>query len=137
MKKSVVILIALIYVAAIAVVSFFGLQFKVFNQVIPVSEIVIDNKDLMESPLYSTPYAIIELNDNGIAHYQIKCTVLPVEATNTDVTYAYDKQSTVASVDENGLVTFTGPGLLEVKIIPSYGSDVSAKITVLARMKKN
>lgn len=137
MKKSVVILIAIIYVAAIAVVSFFGLQFKVFNQVIPVSEIVIDNKDLKESPYYPTPYATVYLDENGRAQYQIKCTVLPVEATNTNVTYAYDRQSAVASVDENGLVTFTGVGLLEIKLIPSDGSDVSAKITIVARAKSN
>jgi hypothetical protein len=130
MKKSVVILIALIYVAAIAVVSFFGLQFKVFNQVVPVSSIVIDNKDLKYIEGNPTPTAIIHLNEDGVAHYQIKCTVLPVEATNTKVYYSYDYQSQIASVDENGLVTFTGIGILEVTIIPQDGSDVSAKIKI-------
>jgi hypothetical protein len=132
MKKSVVILIAIIYVAAIAVVSFFGLQFKVFNQIVPVSEIVIDNKDLKTEGSV-TPYAIVKLNENGIAHYQIKCTVLPVEATDTGVNYAYDTQSTIASIDEKGLVTFTGAGYLEITIVPNDGSDVSAKLILIAR----
>ena len=132
MKKSVVILIAIIYVAAIAVVSFFGLQFKVFNQVVPVSEIVIDNKDL-KTEGSTTPYAIVKLNENGTAQYQIKCTVFPVEATDTGVKYAYDTQSTIASIDEKGLVTFTGAGYLEITIVPNDGSDVSAKLILIAR----
>ena len=132
MKKSVVILIAIIYVAAIAVVSFFGLQFKVFNQVVPVSEIVIDNKDL-KTEGSTTPYAIVKLGSNGTAQYQIKCTVFPVEATDTGVKYAYDTQSTIASIDEKGLVTFTGAGYLEITIVPNDGSDVSAKLILIAR----
>ena len=132
MKKSVIILIALIYVAAIAVVSFFGLQFKVFNQVVPVSSIVIDNKDLKYTP-ENVPYAIIELDDNGVAHYQIKCTVLPVDATNTRINYAIDDQSTAGSVDEYGLVTFTGAGTLTVIITPADGSDFETRIILLAR----
>ncbi len=132
MKKSVVILIALIYVAAIAVVSFFGLQFKVFNQVVPVSSIVIDNKDLKYTP-ENVPYAIIELDEDGVAHYQIKCTVLPVDATNTDIRYTVEEGATAGSVDEYGLVTFTQAGTLSVIITPADGSDFSAKIIILAR----
>ena len=41
MKKSVVIIIALIYVASVALVSFLGLQFKVFEEVVPVESIEI------------------------------------------------------------------------------------------------
>ena len=65
-------------------VKFDGFETKVKITVkgVPVSEIVIDNKDL-KTEGFATPYAIVKLNENGIAHYQIKCTVLPVEATDT------------------------------------------------------
>ena len=43
MKKSVVVLIALIYILSIALVSFFGLQYKVFEEVIPVERVEILN----------------------------------------------------------------------------------------------
>ena len=42
MKKSVVILIALIYVVSIALVSFFGLQFKTFNPIVYTTSMPVD-----------------------------------------------------------------------------------------------
>lgn len=131
MKKSVVILIALIYVAAIAVVSFFGLQFKVFDEVVPVSEIKILNNDL-KTLGDGTPYAVVRLDKNGRAQFLIEYKVTPENASNTDVTFAYDKTSTVASVDERGLVTFTGPGFIKVTVIASDGSNVQAQIALAA-----
>lgn len=132
MKKSVVILIALIYVAAIAVVSFFGLQFKVFNEVIPVSEIEILNKDLKYLP-DGTPYAIVSLDSEGRGQFLIEYKVTPENATDTGISFAYDTQSTIASIDDHGLVTFTGQGFIDVTLIPNDGSDVSAKIKIIAR----
>ena len=46
MKKSVIILIAIIYVASIALVSFFGLKFKVFEEVVPVESVKILDENL-------------------------------------------------------------------------------------------
>ena len=135
MKKSVVILIALIYVSAIAVVSFFGLQFKVFNEVIPVASITITNKDLKNN-MGDTPYAIVELDANGRGQYLIEYKVEPANATNRGVSFACDEQSTIASVDERGLVTFTGPGYVKITLVPSDGSDVSAQIMLAARFPK-
>jgi hypothetical protein len=131
MNKSAVILIALIYVAAIAVVSFFGLDFKVFDEVIPVSNIEIVNNGLKYNG--DTPYAVIQLDKNGHGQFLIEYKVTPENATNTGVSFAYDTQSTIASVDERGLVTFTGSGYIVVTLIPSDGSDTSAKIQIIAK----
>ena len=46
MKKSVIVLIAIIYVAAIGLVSFYGLKFKVFEEVVPVESIELLNTGL-------------------------------------------------------------------------------------------
>lgn len=131
MKKSVVILIALIYVASIAVVSFFGLQFKIFDEVVPVSTIEILNKDL-KTQEDGTPYAVVRLDENKRAQFLIEYKVTPENATNTGVTFAYDKTSTVAAVDERGLVTFTGAGFIKVTIIAADGSNVQAQISIVA-----
>ena len=82
MKKSVVILIALIYVASIAVVSFFGLQFKIFDEVVPVSTIEILNKNL-KTQEDGTPYAVVRLDENKRAQFLIEYKVTPENATNT------------------------------------------------------
>ena len=99
MKKSVVILIAIIYVTSIALVSFFGLAYKVFNEVIDVQSIELLNEGLKDS---GDPekgyYAIIQKNENGEWKYQIKYRVHPDNATNTKVDFSYNKNQTIATV---------------------------------------
>ena len=132
MKKSVIILIALIYIAAIALVSFFGLQFKVFNPVVDVERIEILNEGLKESERLGK-YVVIEKNAEGEWKYQIRWRVHPDDATNTRVEFSYDKQNSAVSVDENGIVTFTKNGSITVHIIATDGSNASATLTVIAK----
>ena len=70
MKKSIVILIGIIYVCSIAVVSFFGLQFKVFDEVIPVEKIELLNEGLKYSQTWGN-YVIIYPNEDGEYRYKI------------------------------------------------------------------
>ena len=130
MKKSVVILIALIYVAAIALVSFFGLQFKVFEEVIPVESVEITNDGQKYSPSQGD-YIIVMPNEKGERRLKIDYHVYPDNASNTEVDFAYE-QSHVASVDEYGVVTFTGPGMLKVTIIANDGSLAQDSILVIS-----
>ena len=134
MKKSVVILIAIIYVAAIALVSFFGLQFKVFEEIIPVERIEILNAGLRENESVGK-YAIVFLDENDEAKYLIECRVYPDDATDKEVSFAYDTQTKNVTVDDNGLVTFTGETSVIITISPKDGSDVSEKITIIAAKK--
>ena len=89
MKKSVVIIIALIYIASIALVSFFGLQFKVFEEVIPVEriEIINDGQKYSES---QGDYIVIRPNEKGELRLKIDYRVYPENASNTKVDFAYD-----------------------------------------------
>ena len=130
MKKSVVILIALIYIAAIALVSFFGLQFKVFEEVVPVESIEITNEGQKYSPSQGD-YIIVMPNEKGERRLKIDYHVYPDNASNTEVDFAYE-QSHVASVDEYGVVTFTGPGMLKVTIIAKDGSLAQDSILVIS-----
>ena len=134
MKKSVVILIAIIYVTSIALVSFFGLAYKVFNEVIDVQSIELLNEGLKDS---GDPekgyYAIIQKNENGEWKYQIKYRVHPDNATNTKVDFSYNKNQTIATVDEeSGVVTFNRVGTITITLLPNDRSDCEAKITLIA-----
>lgn len=131
MKKSVIVLIALIYVLSIALVSFFGLQYKVFEEVIPVERVELLNEGLKDNDLWGK-YVVIQADENGEWHYQIKYRVYPDEATNNQVKFTYDTQNTAATVDEAGVVTFTSRGMIKVTLIPLDGSDASATITIIA-----
>lgn len=132
MKKSVVIIIALIYVASIALVSFFGLQFKVFEEVIDVERVEITNEGqkYVES---IGDYIVISPNEKGERRFQINYHVYPDNATNTEVDFAYEQIDGV-TVDEYGVVTFDRGGLaIKVRIIAKDGSNAEDTITIIAK----
>ena len=130
MKKSVVIIIALIYIASIALVSFFGLQHKVFEEVIGVERVEITNEGMKYSETHGD-YIVIRPNEQGERRIQINYHVYPDNASNTKVDFAYE-QVDYASVDEFGVVTFTSPGVLKVRIIATDGSNAEDTITIIA-----
>ena len=131
MKKSVVIIIALIYVASIALVSFFGLQFKVFEEVKPVERIEITNAGQKYSESLGD-YIVIYPNEKGERRVKIDYHVYPNDATNTSVDFAYEEVD-YATVDEYGVVTFTSPGALKVRVIATDGSNAEDTILIIAK----
>ena len=121
MKKSVVILIALIFIASVVCVSFFGLQFKTFDEIVYVSSIELLDEDLKTND-QGEKYVVISPDEKGERKYQIKYRVHPDNATDDGVIFAYDEENTIATVDENGLVAFNKKGVLTVQIVAKDGS---------------
>ena len=120
MKKSVVILIAVIYVAAVALVSFFGIRAELLEETVYVQNIELVNKDINKN---TNPHSVvIPFRTDGPTEYQLDWRVTPTNATNTTVIFNYDKSKTYATVDENGLVTFTRPGTITVTLTPADGT---------------
>ena len=89
MKKSVIILIAIIYIASVALVSFFGLQFKVFEEIIPVERVEITNEVADHNDTWGDYVVITQPDENGEVRYRIDYRVYPENATNTDVSFSY------------------------------------------------
>ena len=136
MKKSVVILIAIIYIAAIALVSFFGLQHLVLEETVYVQRIAILNEDVKIDPVDGSIYVVIYLDENKEAKYQIQYRVYPDNATNQNVDFSYDKQVPNVTVDENGLVKFTGPSAVTVTLDPQDGTTLGVKPQILIIAKE-
>ena len=134
MKKSVVILILVIYLASIALVSFFGLDFKIFEEVIYVEKIEILNKGLKHNDTWGD-YVVITPDSEGALRYKIDYRVYPDEATNQDVSFAFDSQATGVTVTDSGLVEFESPGMIKVKVVSTDGTNVEAAITIIAKNK--
>ena len=133
MKKSVIILIALIYVASVALVSFFGLQFKVFEEVIPVERVEITNEGLDYNDTWGD-YVVISPNEKGELRYQINYHVYPENATNTKVSFSYQAMPEgCASIDEYGVVSFSSAGMIKVFVITTDGGDAQDTVTIIAR----
>lgn len=126
MKKSVVILIALIYISSVALVSFFGLQHKTFNEIIYVEKIEILNENY-KLDQNGEKYITIR----GENKLQIDWRVYPDNATNKEVDFVYDTTNTKFTVDENGVVTCsTGKGAITVQIVAKDGTGIKDKIKI-------
>ena len=134
MKKSVIVLIGVIYVLAIAIVSFFGLQIETFNETIYVSNIEIINEDI-KFATDGSKYVIINFEDNpnNPTSYQLEWRVYPDDATRKIVEFSYDKTRTFVEVNEFGTVIFNRKGSITVYITSTDGNEKSDSITIIAR----
>ena len=104
MKKSVVILIALIYVASIALVGFLGLKAKSYNDVIYIESIQILNDYKINKA--GDKYITFKPANSENKSLQLECRVTPDNASDKKIVYSLLSSASVATVDENGLVRF-------------------------------
>ena len=130
MKKSVIILIGVIYIAAIALVSFFGLQAKIYNEKVYVERIEILNDYKVDEN--GNKYVTILPDENGERKFQINYRVYPDDASTKEVDFNYDTQNTNVTIDENGIVTFKKKGAVIVYITATDGSGIKEKIEIAA-----
>ncbi len=133
MKKSVIILIALIYIASVALVSFFGLQFKVFEEIIPVERVEITNEVDDHNDTWGDYVVITQPDENGEVRFQINYHVYPENATNTTVKFSYQASPEgCATIDEFGVVSFSSVGMIKVFAITTDGGDAQDTITIVS-----
>ena len=132
MKKSVIILIALIYIVSVALVSFFGLKAKVFDPIVYTESVELLNTGL-KTNAQGGNYVVIDPDENGERKYQLLYRVHPDNATEDGVLFSYDKDLSFVTIDEDGVVTFTRKGVVVVEIIAKDGSGAKATITIFAR----
>ena len=113
MKKSTIILIGIVYIAAIIFISVFGLNAKVYNEVIPVLSVECVNqsdentivKDYNDKKLirvqYTEPGNAETLEGTMV---QLLYRVLPDNASNKRVKYIYNTKLTRIHFvkDDNG-----------------------------------
>ena len=135
MKKSVVIVIALIYVAAIALVSFLGLNPKIYNQNVYVEGITVSSDHEIEK--YQGDDAIHflnEFNEDGTRTVKLYCAVTPEDATNKKINFVLEKDNDFATVDENGTITIQEPGtqIFPVYIVSAENPTISRKVVIWA-----
>ena len=135
MKKSVVIVIALIYVAAIALVSFLGLNPKSYNDVSYVESIKVSaDHEIKMIQGEDSIHFLNEFKADGTRTIQLYCEVKPENASNKKINYVLEKDNTAATVDENGLITITEPGtqIFPVFIVSAENPSIFQKITIWA-----
>ncbi len=135
MKKAVVIVIALIYVAAIALVSFLGLNPKTYIDNVYVESITVTaDHEIKLIQGEDSIHFLNEFKEDGTRTVQLYCEVKPANATNAKINYVLEKDNTFATVDENGLITITGEGtrVFPVYIVSAENPTISQKIMIWA-----
>lgn len=133
MKKSVIIVIGIIYVLAIVVVGFFGLKIKKFDSNIYVQSVEIVNEEIIiQKDSMGQEVKVIMLDLSETNELQLKWVVTPNDATHPEVNFGYDTSSTVGSVDQEGKVTFNKRGVLTVYISSADGSAKSDSVKIIA-----
>lgn len=152
MKKSTLIVIALVYVASIVIVSMFGMKAVVYNVNIPVLEIqcvnetrgdvyVDDSKSVKEIRITYDPDHPGELASasgevlKGTI-LQLEFRVLPDNATDKSYRFVYAReqypQVTFHKIGdrETGAIIFTAPALLRLTVIANDNSGVSTELLI-------
>ena len=135
MKKAVIIIIVLIYVASIALVSFYGLQYKLFDEVVPVERIEITNEGQQYSEQMGD-YIVKSPDEDGDRRVQITYQAYPENASNTKVDFAYDEKTAEkygVTIDEYGVVSFEKKGTIKVTNISTDGSNVEDSLLIISR----
>lgn len=136
MKKSVVVLIGIIYIASIFVVGFFGMQIKAFDTIIYISDIECSNENVIANPDGSKKIRFDYKPDGDKMDNTLIITynVYPKDSTLKGVDavrLAYDPNPKLAEVD--GLkITFLGKGALTVYLKSLDGSNVIETIKIIS-----
>ena len=164
MKKTIIIIILVVYIASIAVVNFFGLEIKVFDGItyvdnIECSTITVQNENpvtleakqqLHGHPLfifdfipasednpYTTEDESIISNPNAV---QINYEVFPHLADETGVKFEYDlnaAEGVVVFHEISRTFVFLKPNkIITITIRSTDGSNKSTQIQVMGRIPK-
>lgn len=134
MKKSVIITIIVIYVIAIFVVGFIGMEMEVANELVPVENIVCvtDGAEKKENEEYD--YLIKSSFEEGLK-IELKCQVIPDNATQKKLQYIGEGQSFKLTPNSDGTATveFLKKGSATITVKSTDNNGVSIKIKILVR----
>ncbi|MDD3397224.1 MAG: Ig-like domain-containing protein [Clostridia bacterium] len=134
MKKSIVIIIGIIYVASICLIGFFGMKIKAYNETIYVTNVECLNKDMRDgTDSQDNPYKYVILTYKLNLAYQIEWKVYPENASNRNIEFSYDTSTTVANVNYFGAVTFNKKGTITIQIKSTDGGNRGTTIKIIAR----
>lgn len=136
MKKSVIILILIIYIGSIVFVGFFGMKMVSYNPTVIPEKIECINEDMRlvvpndESgqPVEAEAYKSVRLRWEEGLQYQLKWRVYPDNASQK-AQFIYT--SDIATIDENGLVTFTKRGTLTFSIACEEFGTVLQRVKIM------
>ncbi len=142
MKKSVIILIFVVYVASVVIIGFYGVKMSSYNPTIYVSKIEILNPEVKQNSegkkyiiLNFVEYDTTKEEDNP-NRLTLDIKVLP-ENTSTKfqiVDFVYDEDNHDIQVFEAlRLIIFKQPTAVTITLVSRDGTNIREEITIFAR----
>lgn len=136
MRKSVIIMIGIIYIASIFVVGFFGMKVKVFETTVYITDIECTNENIKVKPDESKEILFDYLPDGDEMENTLIITynVYPKNSTLKGldaVKLVYDPNPKLADVD-GLMITFKARGVMTVQLKSLDGSNVIETIKIIS-----
>lgn len=154
MKKSTLIVIAIIYIASIVIINFFGMKTSVYNEIIPVVKIECTNSNDKEKGItvekIDDEHTEIKIKfvkacekdaNNNITTLGTVLTlthrVYPDNATSKSIKYIHDERRSFEFYKdeqgrETGLILFYSKASFDVQIMSNDGRKVVTTISIWA-----
>lgn len=134
MKKSVIVLIGVIYILAIVVVSFFGLKIQTFNETIYTTKIEYTNSDIKIAD-DGSKYVVIKYVEDELnpTSYQLEWRVYPDDASRKIVKFTINENEKDGYVNDFGTVIFNKKGAIIVYITTTDGTNKMDSLTIIAK----
>jgi len=138
MKKSVIFTILIIYVFAIFIVGLIGQKLKVYEPTIFVEKIECISEDFKyydENHMQAKKGYLGYITKNSFVvgmKVQIKCRVVPANATYKELNYICESKICTKEVDSDGylVLTFENSGSVDVIVQTTDGKPTSIKIKI-------
>lgn len=148
MRKVNLIVIGLVFIASIVLISFFGMQVKITNGIIPVTKVECINTSDDRSTVTEDEYGkMIEVKWKGPASddgkegtiLQLYYKVSPDDATTKRVKYVFKRNENVVKMatdekgNEFGLLLFQNKCTLRMQIMATDGSGYFDELIIKVR----
>ena len=119
MKKSIILIIFILYLGAIVMLGFFGMKLTAYQQQIYATEILLMNDDIKSNDSIGQ-YIEVDYNpelgeEENI--YLLQWRVMPEDCTNKRVNFVYDDSKDQIDLQENGIMTIKRKGVVTLKIV--------------------
>jgi len=135
MKKSVIIMILIIYVASIVFIGFFGMKIASYNETLYVDHIECTNEEAVQYTGFKyviIDYATILEGDMNTNVFQLQWKVYPENATYRNVNFVYDENTTVGYITKIGTVVFNKKGTITIYITSTDGQNIREIVKIVA-----
>ncbi len=128
MRKSVLLIVAITYVASIVVVGLFGMSFTSYNENLYAESIVVYDNDgnvVKHNGILYLP--------TGVTEYQINTVVFPRDATNQNLKYIVGLGDGEIEVNNNGLITIIDDSfpLAAITVTTRDGTNISQTFYIM------